>query len=78
MTRSEFFLAVQEEFGEVQGRALLRDLVIRDLGDVTALTALEHGVAPKVVWQALCAVMEVPLARRHGAGLPAPIADTPA
>ena len=78
MTRSEFFIAVTEEFGDLQGRALLRDLVMRELGDLTALAALEQGVPPKAVWQALCSAMDVPLRRRHGAGLPAPTRDTPA
>ena len=78
MTRSEFFLAVTEEFGELQGRALLRDLVMREVGDLTALAALEQGVAPKAVWSALCSAMDVPLRRRHGAGVPQPARDTPA
>lgn len=78
MTRSEFFLAVDDEFGEVQGRSLLRDLVVSELGDRTAQVALADGVAPKAVWYALCAAMQVPQHRWHGAGLPKPGSDTPA
>lgn len=77
MTRSEFFFAVDEEFGVSQGRTLLRDLVLSDLGNITAASALEEGVAPKRVWESLCAAMDVPVRRRHGVGLPAPAGDTP-
>ena len=78
MTRSEFFLAVESEFGDLQGRSLLRDLVMDSLDHQSALEALEAGVPPKKVWAELCAVMNVPDSRRHGAGLPQPKADTPA
>lgn len=78
MTRSEFFLAVADEFGDAQGRSLLRDLVIDALGHRSALDALEDGELPKKVWFALCAAMQVPENRWRGAGLPTPRADTPA
>ncbi len=78
MTRSEFFRAVDDEFGVSQGRALLRDLVVAELGDRTAATALADGMTPKAVWFALCAAMQVPEHRWHGAGLPTPTPDTPA
>ena len=77
MTHSEFFIAVDDEFGRVQGRALVRDLVMDSLGDRTAQQALEAGVAPKRVWLALCGAMQVPLGRQHGVGLIEPLADTP-
>ena len=72
MTRSEFLLAVQDEFGDVQGRALMRDLVLGSLGGVTAEQALNDGVAAKSVWNALCEAMDVPTLRRHGVGLGVP------
>lgn len=72
MTRSEFLLAVQDEFGDVQGRALMRDLVLGSLGGVTAEQALADGVSAKAVWTALCEAMDVPAARRHGVGLGTP------
>ena len=77
MTRSEFFLAVDTEFGALHGRSLLRDLVIDALDHQSPLDALESGMAPKKVWAELCQVMEVPESRRHGAGIPHPIVDTP-
>lgn len=77
MTRSEFFLAVLEEFGETQGSTLVRDLALDGLDDRSAQQALEEGVAPKTIWAALCAAMQVPLSRQHGAGTRAPLGDTP-
>ncbi|MBN9169622.1 MAG: DUF3046 domain-containing protein [Microbacterium sp.] len=67
MRRSEFHRAVVEEFGSRSG-ALVSDLVLTALGDRTAAEALDLGVAPREVWLALCAEMDVPPARRHGAG----------
>ena len=78
MTLSEFYLAVSDEFGETQGRALQRDLVIDGLGHQSAREALDAGETPKKVWFELCAAMQVPENRWHGAGLPQPKADTPA
>lgn len=72
MRASEFRRAVATEFGEQYGRALLRDLVIGELGSRTSDQALAAGVPERVVWLALCEAMEVPVERRHGAGLPAP------
>jgi hypothetical protein len=77
VTRSEFFRALDDEFGHTQGRALIRDLVIATLGHRSALQALDEGAPPKDVWMALCEAMEVPLPRRHGAGRPEPVSDTP-
>ncbi|HZU95029.1 MAG TPA: DUF3046 domain-containing protein [Microbacterium sp.] len=67
MRRSEFLRAVDAEFG---GRAssLVSDLVLTQLGDRTAVEALAAGIAPREIWLALCAEMDVPIERRHGAG----------
>jgi hypothetical protein len=67
MRRSEFLRAVDAEFG---GRAssLVSDLVLTQLGDRTAAEALAAGIAPREIWLALCAEMDVPIERRHGAG----------
>lgn len=67
MRRSEFLRAVDVEFG---GRAssLVSDLVLTQLGDRTAAMALADGVPPREIWLALCAEMDVPIERRHGAG----------
>jgi len=63
---------VRDEFGEVQGRALMRDLVLGSLEVRSAQAALDQGVAAKTVWQALCEAMDVPASRQHGVGLAQP------
>jgi hypothetical protein len=78
VTHSEFLIAVDDEFGPLQGRALLRDLVVDSLGHRTPEQALQLGISPKTVWLALCEVMDVPLQRQHGVGLSQPLSDTPA
>jgi hypothetical protein len=72
VTRSEFLIAVRDEFGDVQGRALMRDLVLGSLGGLTAQDALDRGLPAKTVWTALCEAMDVPTSRRHGVGLAHP------
>ncbi|MBA4247211.1 MAG: DUF3046 domain-containing protein [Microbacterium sp.] len=72
MTRSEFLRAIVDEFGEAYGRSLVRDLVLSPLGERTADEALAAGLAPREVWLALCAAMDVPRERWYGAGRPEP------
>lgn len=67
MRRSEFDRAVSDEFG-ARGPYLVSDLVLSGFGDRTAAEAIGAGEPPRAVWLALCAEMDVPLARRHGAG----------
>lgn len=67
MRRSEFLRAVEDEFGS-RADALVTDLVLDRAGGMTGREALEAGVDPRVIWQALCEEMDVPLHRRHGVG----------
>lgn len=66
MKRSEFFRAVDQEFG-ARGSALIADLVLAPLGR-SAEEAIEAGVAPRDVWLALCEEADVPASHRYGAG----------
>ena len=68
MRVSEFWRAVSEEFGESYGRLLTRDLVLRELGDLTAVQAIEAGADTREIWLSLCAATDVPMERRHGVG----------
>lgn len=68
MRRSEFWRAISDEFGESYGAVLVADLSLGTMGGRTAQQAIENGDPPRDVWLALCDAMEVPLARRHGAG----------
>jgi hypothetical protein len=70
--KSEFSLAVVDVFGEAYGRVLTRDVILPSLGDVSADEAIIRGDEPRDVWLALCEAQDVPLSRRHGAGLPTP------
>ncbi|MGT2424624.1 DUF3046 domain-containing protein [Amnibacterium kyonggiense] len=70
MKVSEFRLAVDEEFGETQGRVLVHELVLDELGGRTAEAALEDGVPTADVWVALCRANDVPRSRWHGRGRP--------
>jgi hypothetical protein len=67
---SEFRLAVDEEFGEPQGRVLVSELVIDELAGRTAQQALAAGVPTADVWSALCRANDVPRERWHGRGRP--------
>ncbi len=66
MRRSEFDRAVADEFGDQAGY-LLTDLTLPGFGG-SAAQALDAGAAPRAVWLALCAEMDVPESRRYGVG----------
>ena len=72
MRLSEFRRAVTEEFGEAYGHALIRDLVLDDLGDLTAEQAIAAGLRVREIWLALCRANDVPESRWHGMGLRKP------
>lgn len=68
---SEFWSLTEAEFGPAQARALAADLEMPDLGGRTAGRAIAEGADPALVWRALCAAMDVPVARRGGPVPPA-------
>lgn len=47
---------------------VLHDLVLSAVGMRTASEALADGVPPREIWLAVCEEMNVPAARRYGAG----------
>jgi hypothetical protein len=51
-------------FGAAYAKSLAADLVVGALGSRTAAAALESGVQPRQVWDALCDAMEVSDAER--------------
>ncbi|HLP23458.1 MAG TPA: DUF3046 domain-containing protein [Microbacteriaceae bacterium] len=71
MKRSEFGFAVAHQFGS-HGQVLLRELVIPALQNRTAEEALEAGLSPRSVWDALCSEMDVPVSARVPVRLPQP------
>lgn len=60
MQLSEFDELVVQVFGRMQGRSLIQDLVLPELGDRTSAQAIEAGVPVRDVWGVLCAAMDVP------------------
>lgn len=60
MRRSEFTALADHVFGPTLARVYTRELVLEDLGGLTAEEALEHGRPVRAVWTALCDAMEVP------------------
>jgi hypothetical protein len=46
-------------FGAAYAKSLAADLVIGALGSRTAAEALDHGMAPREVWEAVCDAMDL-------------------
>ena len=59
-----------DEFGAAYAESLARSHVMAELGDRTAVQALDAGMAPREVWLALCEAMDGPEAHRHGLDKP--------
>ncbi|GAA4863303.1 DUF3046 domain-containing protein [Saccharopolyspora rosea] len=64
MRHTVFRRRMAEEFGRVRAEMLSQDHVMSSLGGRTADEALEAGVPPKEVWEAVCDAFEVPRERR--------------
>jgi hypothetical protein len=65
---SEFWFAMNEQFGEAYARVIVRDVALAGLNSRTGEEALAAGVPVKDVWLAICEALDVPLSRRHGVG----------
>ena len=66
MRLSAFNTLMDDEFGPEYSAVLLRDLVLTELGDLTGEAALNLGLEPKDIWQAICKAQNVPVERWHG------------
>ncbi len=60
MRESEFWNAVDWVFPGGYGRSLTQDLVLSSLGELSPALAIQSGVNPQKVWEAMCASMELP------------------
>lgn len=60
MRHTEFWDAVDRVFPGGHGRALVRDLVIPELGSKTSEEALAQGIAPQRVWHEFRVAMDLP------------------
>jgi hypothetical protein len=63
---SHFWTLMNDEFGQAYAGSLARDHVLGALDNRTILEALEAGVPPREVWEAVCEDMDVPPAHRLG------------
>ena len=61
---------MDDEFGAGYSRTLASNLVLAEVGGVTADEALRKGVAPRDVWLAMCNMQDVPPERRLGKDIP--------
>lgn len=68
MRKSEFTLAMSDEFGEAYGRVIAHDLVLEALGGRTADQAIAAGLPMREIWLAICDAQDVPVNRRYGVG----------
>ncbi|MFC7405323.1 DUF3046 domain-containing protein [Georgenia alba] len=59
MRHSEFWQVVDEVLGETYGRSVAQDLVLPGAGGRTAVEALDAGVPPRRVWDAVCDELEL-------------------
>ncbi|MDD7384316.1 MAG: DUF3046 domain-containing protein [Actinomycetaceae bacterium] len=59
MRESEFYSALDWVFPS-QGRSLIQDLVLYSLGEQTPQEALNAGMDPQRVWDALIRAMDMP------------------
>ncbi len=60
MRHTEFWERMERALGRGYMRVWAEPFVIADLGRRTAQEALDAGVAPKEVWRAVWAVLELP------------------
>lgn len=64
MKHSEFIEALRDTFGWSYGGAVLNDVTIPGLDHQTPASALEAGVPPRTVWEAVCVEMDLPEEQR--------------
>lgn len=60
MKHSELVEAITVTFGSCHGAAILHDLTLPNLDHRTPASALEAGLSPRQVWEAICEEMVVP------------------
>lgn len=66
MRTSDFWRLMDDEFGSGYSRTLARQLVVDVLGGRSAAAALDAGVEPRAVWEAVCRAQDVPPERWLG------------
>lgn len=60
MRESEFWAAIDYVYPRGRGRSLAQDLVLSALGERSPQQALDDGVDPQRVWDAIVAAQDLP------------------
>jgi hypothetical protein len=55
---------MRAQFGDVYADSVAKDQVLASLGSRTAQQALAEGIAPQIIWKAVCETFEIPESRR--------------
>ncbi|HEX4221746.1 MAG TPA: DUF3046 domain-containing protein [Pseudonocardiaceae bacterium] len=55
---------MDDEFGEMRAASISADHVFAALGGTTVDGAIDQGIDPRLIWQAVCEEFDVPDARR--------------
>ncbi|WP_141364852.1 DUF3046 domain-containing protein [Glutamicibacter uratoxydans] len=66
MRLSDFWRNLEHEFGPRYSHVLADTLSLTELGSLTANEALNKGIKPKQVWEAMCRAQDVPVERWLG------------
>jgi Protein of unknown function (DUF3046) len=61
-----------DEFGAAYAKVLAHDVVLSEIGGLTAEQGIAAGVSTKSIWLAICDVQDVPESRRYGVGIREP------
>lgn len=69
MRNSQFWELMGHEFGAGYARSVATDQTMSGLNGRTPAQALEDGVSPARVWQAVCDAMQIPESRWWGPDL---------
>jgi hypothetical protein len=64
MRHTEFWARLEAALGQAYARAWASQFVMAELGGRTAEEALDAGVAPKQVWEAVWRALELPPSER--------------
>ncbi|MGV2952934.1 DUF3046 domain-containing protein [Glutamicibacter sp. AGC46] len=66
MKISDFWRNMENEFGARYSHVLADSMALTELGSLTAAQALDKGVKPKQIWEALCKAQDIPAERWLG------------
>lgn len=57
---TDFWERMDAVFGAAYSRSWARDYSLADIGGLTVMQAIDRGVETREIWDAVCAVVDVP------------------